>query len=97
MRQDEKLSCTCRCSFLEIYKEQVFDLLDDANSNMDSRVNLQVSGQSLPGHSGSTRFEGHGTFHATMETSMAMYPVLAKHPSIPAACRRQGSRSGLQL
>lgn len=46
MRQDEQLTHTCHCSYLEIYKEQVFDLLDDANSDPDSRVNLQVRKES---------------------------------------------------
>lgn len=35
-RRDEKLKFTCRCSFIEIYNEQILDLLDP------SSVNLQV-------------------------------------------------------
>lgn len=33
-RQDEDLKYTCHCSFLEIYKEQVFDLLEDGSSDV---------------------------------------------------------------
>lgn len=35
-RRDEKVKFTCRCSFIEIYNEQILDLLDP------SSVNLQV-------------------------------------------------------
>lgn len=35
-RRDEKLKFTCKCSFLEIYNEQILDLLEP------SSVNLQV-------------------------------------------------------
>lgn len=36
VRREEKLQFTCKCSFLEIYNEQILDLLDP------SSVNLQV-------------------------------------------------------
>lgn len=31
---------TCRCSFLEIYKEQIFDLLEPQNVNLQVREDL---------------------------------------------------------
>jgi kinesin family protein 15 len=37
IRRDEKLRFTCKCSFLEIYNEQILDLLNP------NSVNLQVS------------------------------------------------------
>jgi hypothetical protein len=36
LRRDEKLRFTCKCSFLEIYNEQILDLLNP------NSVNLQV-------------------------------------------------------
>ncbi|XP_051113609.1 kinesin-like protein KIN-12E isoform X2 [Andrographis paniculata] len=36
-RSEEKLKFTCRCSFLEIYNEQIFDLLDPSSSNLQIR------------------------------------------------------------
>ena len=31
----------CRCSFLEIYQEQIFDLLDPASSNLHLHENMK--------------------------------------------------------
>ncbi|KAK6141903.1 hypothetical protein DH2020_024352 [Rehmannia glutinosa] len=36
-RRDEKLKFTCRCSFLEIYNEQILDLLDPSSINLQLR------------------------------------------------------------
>jgi kinesin family protein 15 len=34
VRRDEKLKFTCKCSFLEIYNEQILDLLDPSSNNL---------------------------------------------------------------
>ena len=34
VRNEEKLQFTCRCSFLEIYNEQILDLLDPSSTNL---------------------------------------------------------------
>ncbi|XWS52766.1 hypothetical protein CRYUN_Cryun11dG0100400 [Craigia yunnanensis] len=36
-RKDEKLRFTCKCSFLEIYNEQILDLLDTSSTNLQIR------------------------------------------------------------
>ncbi|KAL4200409.1 hypothetical protein AMTRI_Chr03g56360 [Amborella trichopoda] len=36
-RKDEKLRFTCKCSFLEIYNEQILDLLDPSSTNLQIR------------------------------------------------------------
>ncbi|KAK4764368.1 hypothetical protein SAY87_013806 [Trapa incisa] len=36
-RKDEKMRFTCKCSFLEIYNEQILDLLDPSSSNLQIR------------------------------------------------------------
>ncbi|XP_020084870.1 kinesin-like protein KIN-12G [Ananas comosus] len=36
-RRDEKLRFTCKCSFLEIYNEQILDLLDPTSVNLQIR------------------------------------------------------------
>ncbi|KAI3461227.1 hypothetical protein Pfo_017890 [Paulownia fortunei] len=36
-RREEKLKFTCRCSFLEIYNEQILDLLDPSSVNLQIR------------------------------------------------------------
>ncbi|KAF6169912.1 hypothetical protein GIB67_034304 [Kingdonia uniflora] len=36
-RRDEKLRFTCKCSFLEIYNEQILDLLDPSSVNLQIR------------------------------------------------------------
>ncbi|KAH1222421.1 Kinesin-like protein KIN-12E [Glycine max] len=36
-RRDEKLKFTCKCSFLEIYNEQILDLLDPSSNNLQIR------------------------------------------------------------
>ncbi|XP_010535741.1 PREDICTED: kinesin-like protein KIN-12E [Tarenaya hassleriana] len=36
-RKEEKLRFTCRCSFLEIYNEQILDLLDPSSNNLQLR------------------------------------------------------------
>ncbi|XP_027102355.2 kinesin-like protein KIN-12E [Coffea arabica] len=36
-RREEKLRFTCRCSFLEIYNEQILDLLDPSSVNLQIR------------------------------------------------------------
>lgn len=33
-RRDEKLRFTCKCSFLEIYNEQILDLLEPSSNNL---------------------------------------------------------------
>lgn len=33
-RRDEKLKYSCKCSFLEIYNEQITDLLDPSSTNL---------------------------------------------------------------
>ncbi|RDX93421.1 Kinesin-like protein KIN-12E, partial [Mucuna pruriens] len=37
VRRDEKLKFTCKCSFLEIYNEQILDLLDPSSNNLQIR------------------------------------------------------------
>ncbi|WZY99062.1 hypothetical protein YC2023_071391 [Brassica napus] len=37
VRNEEKLQFTCRCSFLEIYNEQILDLLDPSSTNLQLR------------------------------------------------------------
>lgn len=39
-RRDEKLRFTCKCSFLEIYNEQILDLLDPSSNNLQVWVNF---------------------------------------------------------
>lgn len=34
VRKEENLHFTCRCSFLEIYNEQILDLLDPSSNNL---------------------------------------------------------------
>ncbi|KAF7823159.1 kinesin-like protein KIN-12E [Senna tora] len=36
-RRDEKLKFTCKCSFLEIYNEQILDLLEPSSNNLQIR------------------------------------------------------------
>ncbi|XP_065867590.1 kinesin-like protein KIN-12E isoform X2 [Euphorbia lathyris] len=36
-RKDEKLKFACKCSFLEIYNEQILDLLDPSSNNLQIR------------------------------------------------------------
>ncbi|XP_047973668.1 kinesin-like protein KIN-12E [Salvia hispanica] len=36
-RREEKIKFTCRCSFIEIYNEQILDLLDPLSSNLQIR------------------------------------------------------------
>ncbi|CAM8918340.1 unnamed protein product [Rhodiola kirilowii] len=36
-QRDEKLKFTCKCSFLEIYNEQILDLLDPSSNNLQIR------------------------------------------------------------
>ncbi|XVF05056.1 hypothetical protein REPUB_Repub05bG0138200 [Reevesia pubescens] len=40
-RKDEKLRFTCKCSFLEIYNEQILDLLDPSSSNLQIREDIK--------------------------------------------------------
>ncbi|KAG7950379.1 hypothetical protein I3843_13G109300 [Carya illinoinensis] len=40
-RRDEKLRFTCRCSFLEIYNEQILDLLDPSSNNLQIREDIK--------------------------------------------------------
>ncbi|KAG0468813.1 hypothetical protein HPP92_018141 [Vanilla planifolia] len=40
-RRDEKLQYHCRCSFLEIYNEQITDLLDPSSTNLLIREDLR--------------------------------------------------------
>ncbi|KAL9275718.1 Kinesin-like protein [Drosera capensis] len=40
-RRDEKLRFTCRCSFLEIYNEQILDLLNPSSINLQIREDLK--------------------------------------------------------
>jgi hypothetical protein len=43
-RREEKLRFTCKCSFLEIYNEQILDLLDPSSNNLQVWINfLKVS------------------------------------------------------
>ncbi|KAJ1696848.1 hypothetical protein LUZ63_005360 [Rhynchospora breviuscula] len=41
IRNGEKLQFTCKCSFLEIYNEQIFDLLDPTSTNLQIREDLK--------------------------------------------------------
>ena len=44
-RRDEQLKYNCKCSFLEIYNEQITDLLDPSSTNLlVSRVTFQSFG-----------------------------------------------------
>ncbi|XP_031260504.1 kinesin-like protein KIN-12E [Pistacia vera] len=40
-RKDEKLRFICKCSFLEIYNEQILDLLDPSSSNLQIREDIK--------------------------------------------------------
>ncbi|EXB39677.1 Kinesin-like protein KIF15 [Morus notabilis] len=40
-RRDEKLKFTCKCSFLEIYNEQILDLLDPSSTNLQLREDVK--------------------------------------------------------
>ena len=40
-RKDEKLRFTCKCSFLEIYNEQILDLLDTSSTNLQIREDIK--------------------------------------------------------
>ncbi|KAK8550761.1 hypothetical protein V6N12_039451 [Hibiscus sabdariffa] len=41
IRKDEKLRFTCKCSFLEIYNEQILDLLDPSSTNLQIREDMK--------------------------------------------------------
>ncbi|XP_022760764.1 kinesin-like protein KIN-12C isoform X2 [Durio zibethinus] len=40
-RKDEKLKFSCKCSFLEIYNEQITDLLEPSSTNLQLREDLK--------------------------------------------------------
>ncbi|XP_030458667.1 kinesin-like protein KIN-12E [Syzygium oleosum] len=40
-RKEEKLRFTCKCSFLEIYNEQILDLLDPSSNNLQIREDIK--------------------------------------------------------
>ncbi|GMY24149.1 kinesin-like protein KIN-12E [Fagus crenata] len=40
-RRDEKLRFTCKCSFLEIYNEQILDLLEPSSNNLQIREDIK--------------------------------------------------------
>ncbi|KAF8039698.1 hypothetical protein BT93_B2034 [Corymbia citriodora subsp. variegata] len=40
-RKEEKLRFVCKCSFLEIYNEQILDLLDPSSSNLQIREDIK--------------------------------------------------------
>ncbi|XP_015873167.3 kinesin-like protein KIN-12E [Ziziphus jujuba] len=40
-RREEKLKFTCKCSFLEIYNEQILDLLEPSSSNLQIREDIK--------------------------------------------------------
>ncbi|XP_047338368.1 kinesin-like protein KIN-12D isoform X2 [Impatiens glandulifera] len=40
-RRDEKLKYKCKCSFLEIYNEQITDLLDPSSTNLSIREDIK--------------------------------------------------------
>ncbi|KAH9695751.1 kinesin-like protein KIN-12D [Citrus sinensis] len=40
-RRDEKLKYNCKCSFLEIYNEQITDLLDPSSTNLQLREDVK--------------------------------------------------------
>ncbi|KAG6731459.1 hypothetical protein I3842_01G130000 [Carya illinoinensis] len=40
-RKDEKLTYSCKCSFLEIYNEQITDLLEPSSTNLQLREDLK--------------------------------------------------------
>ncbi|XP_048234515.1 kinesin-like protein KIN-12E isoform X2 [Ricinus communis] len=40
-RKDEKIKYTCKCSFLEIYNEQILDLLDPSTNNLQIREDVK--------------------------------------------------------
>ncbi|KAJ4829159.1 hypothetical protein Tsubulata_032718 [Turnera subulata] len=41
VRKDEKIRYTCKCSFLEIYNEQILDLLDPSSTNLQIREDVK--------------------------------------------------------
>ncbi|GLT63701.1 hypothetical protein SLA2020_362450 [Shorea laevis] len=41
IRRDEKLKYNCKCSFLEIYNEQITDLLDPSSTNLQIREEVK--------------------------------------------------------
>ncbi|KAK4482763.1 hypothetical protein RD792_009931 [Penstemon davidsonii] len=46
-RREEKLKFTCRCSFLEIYNEQIVDLLDPSSANLQGSANRKVAATNM--------------------------------------------------
>ncbi|KAF9591802.1 hypothetical protein IFM89_007357 [Coptis chinensis] len=46
-RRDEKLKYTCKCSFLEIYNEQILDLLDPSSVNLQGSANRKVAATNM--------------------------------------------------
>ncbi|XP_058090792.1 kinesin-like protein KIN-12E isoform X1 [Magnolia sinica] len=40
-RRDERLKYSCKCSFLEIYNEQITDLLEPASTNLQLREDMK--------------------------------------------------------
>ncbi|XP_058209055.1 kinesin-like protein KIN-12C isoform X4 [Rhododendron vialii] len=55
-RRDERLNYSCKCSFLEIYNEQITDLLEPSSSNLQLREDLKkgVYVENLTEHSVNT-------------------------------------------
>ncbi|KAJ6368991.1 hypothetical protein OIU78_001376 [Salix suchowensis] len=41
VHKDEKIKFTCKCSFLEIYNEQILDLLDPSSTNLQIREDVK--------------------------------------------------------
>ncbi|XP_044947270.1 kinesin-like protein KIN-12F [Hordeum vulgare subsp. vulgare] len=41
-RRDENLKYNCKCSFLEIYNEQITDLLDPSSTNLQLREDTRL-------------------------------------------------------
>ena len=41
LQQGDKIQFLCRCSFLEIYQEQIYDLLDPASAGLHLRENIK--------------------------------------------------------
>ncbi|BBN68080.1 P-loop containing nucleoside triphosphate hydrolases superfamily protein, partial [Prunus dulcis] len=45
--RDEKVKFVCKCSFLEIYNEQILDLLDPSSNNLQGAANRKVAATNM--------------------------------------------------
>uniref|UniRef100_M4E0B5 Kinesin motor domain-containing protein n=1 Tax=Brassica campestris TaxID=3711 RepID=M4E0B5_BRACM len=63
-RRDEKLRFSCKCSFLEIYNEQITDLLEPSSTNLQGAANRKIAAT----HMNSESSRSHSVFTCTIES-----------------------------